>query len=429
MATIVGLLWLGALVARADRYVVMPGTPGGTNAGAYTNWSIAATNIQWAVNVATSGEKVWVTNGTYVLTNQITTKTNGVTIIGVNGNYPNTTNRCFLLTNHNVILDGFTITNGAVVTLGAAQGGGIYLSNSGIVQRCNIKGNFVSGSNRFTVVGGGVYISDNNGKVLDCSISANIISNQYSGDIAYAGAGIYLNGGVVSNCSVFTNVALGAYTHGGGLGFGNANALAVNCTIYSNYAGRGGGGVDMIYGTLRNSVITRNKAGWGGDGVHMSYAIMEGCLIYNNNTYGVYAYYNNLIRNCTVSRHYGGIGVLGDAKVENTISAYNSWMDWYCIVYSTNTYTATNSCFLLSWNIGYPIPGSGNISSVPQFVDTNTANYQLTSSSPCINAGVNQAWMNGAVDLNGRSRIDRFSGQADMGCYEYLPSGVIFGIR
>jgi len=34
--------------------------------------------------------------------------------------------------------------------------------------------------------------------------------------------------------------------------------------------------------------------------------------------------------------------------------------------------------------------------------------------------------MTGAVDLDGHSRIDRFSGVVDMGCYEYLPQGFMF---
>jgi len=41
-------------------------------------------------------------------------------------------------------------------------------------------------------------------------------------------------------------------------------------------------------------------------------------------------------------------------------------------------------------------------------------------------AGANQAWMTGTVDLDRRSRIDRFSGLVDMGAYEYIPQGIMF---
>jgi len=36
--------------------------------------------------------------------------------------------------------------------------------------------------------------------------------------------------------------------------------------------------------------------------------------------------------------------------------------------------------------------------------------------------------MNGAFDLDGHSRIDRFSGVVDMGCYEYLPAGTMYSV-
>jgi hypothetical protein len=42
--------------------------------------------------------------------------------------------------------------------------------------------------------------------------------------------------------------------------------------------------------------------------------------------------------------------------------------------------------------------------------------YHLRSDSPCNNAGTNQAWMAGAVDLDGRDRI--LLGTVDIGAYE-----------
>jgi hypothetical protein len=36
--------------------------------------------------------------------------------------------------------------------------------------------------------------------------------------------------------------------------------------------------------------------------------------------------------------------------------------------------------------------------------------------------------MNGAVDLDGHSRIDRFSGIVDMGAYEKIYEGTIYSI-
>lgn len=65
----VGLLWFGVLAGQAaDRYVVT----NGTDSGDCLNWATAASNIQFAVDLATTeGDTVWLSNGTYRVINQI----------------------------------------------------------------------------------------------------------------------------------------------------------------------------------------------------------------------------------------------------------------------------------------------------------------------------------------------------------------------
>jgi parallel beta-helix repeat protein len=50
--------------------------------------------------------------------------------------------------------------------------------------------------------------------------------------------------------------------------------------------------------------------------------------------------------------------------------------------------------------------------------DPMPANYRLTYSSPCIDAGTNQAWMSGATDLDGHPRI--LYGTVDIGAFEFF---------
>ena len=63
------------------------------------------------------------------------------------------------------------------------------------------------------------------------------------------------------------------------------------------------------------------------------------------------------------------------------------------------------------------------------FADFAAGDFRLTGGSPCANAGTNQSWMAEAVDLDGRPRINRFFRRTDMGCYEYVPCGILINLR
>ena len=101
----------------------------GAHVAPYTNWDTAATNIQAAINVASSGDTVLVTNGVYTSDGMFACDTmnrvainKAIAVRSVNG--PNLTRiegcstspaapiRCAYLTN-GAILAGFTLTHGA----------------------------------------------------------------------------------------------------------------------------------------------------------------------------------------------------------------------------------------------------------------------------------------------------------------------------
>src|SRR6185436_16309710 len=64
-----------------------------------------------------------------------------------------------------------------------------------------------------------------------------------------------------------------------------------------------------------------------------------------------------------------------------------------------------------------PDPGGvGNIVADPQFVDATNGNYRLGPTSPCVDAGANEEWMLGAIDLDGNPRIH--NGTVDLGGWE-----------
>ncbi len=354
----------------------------------YTNWVMAATNIQDAINEAKDviGGTVWVTNGIYdsgttvtpgyaslnrlVITNKITVRSvNGpdTTIIkggeATGGGNGNDAVRCVYM--NAGVLSGFTITNGHTMRFNNASydraGGGVnmYLSNA-MVTNCIISGN----SAYFG--GGGCFY----GTLYDCVISGNSCEN--------GGGGSYestlYNSVISSNSCTFS-------------GGGNYKGTFYNCRLLNNSASQNGGG--SFYGTFYNCLFLNNQAtSWGG-----------GC------------YYGTL-NNCTLSSNsanYGG-GCMY-ATLRNSIIYYNTAKQ------SGDNYYGSPS---MSYSCTTPaISGIGNIAINPQFADIATGNYHLWCGSPCIDSG-NNAYAPGDSDLDGQSRV--WNGSVDMGVYEFVDS-------
>jgi len=431
VAVIVGLLMVVNCPADTH-YVVTNGTPGVTPVDPYTNWTTAGTNIIDVVNAAMTSaptRMVWVSNGTYYLTNQVQI-TNALTLQSVNGrnvtivdgnNYAGkpVTNRCFCLSASGAMLDGFTIANGCAI----GNGGGVSNSAGTTIKNCRITTCIATNVGVVVTYGGGCYVE---GSISNCEIIGNINFNKYGG-------GIYFNGnwgGAVANCVVASNlvyvaVGSGSETHGAGIcvaGAGNIN----NCVIFGN-VGSGncyGGGVELNAGsTVRNSLIYKNTALYGGGvGVYYgSYGTIQNCTI---------------ISNSCLSGDGGGIySATPFAKtttIENVICYLNTGTSSN-IYFRTDT-VYTGSCRVVSSCIAptnaFPTSGiqnfyyANNIESNPQFVNKDNSNFRLSANSPCVNAGTNQSWMTNAYDLDSRTRI-RY-GVVDMGAYEVICEGTIY---
>ncbi len=206
----------------------------------FSSWATAATNIQDAVDAASSGDQVLVTNGIYqtggrplpgyALTNRLIL-TNSVIVQSVNGPLAttiagyqipgditgNSAVRCVYLAK-GAALAGFTITRGATHTGGNDVQDGGDTSGAGIL--CPL---------------------GDPSTVSNCILVSNI-----AGDFA---GGIY--GGTLYNCLVISNSALlGSY--GGGTFAGNY----YNCTINANSAGIGAGDA---FGNLVNCIVYGNN--------------------------------------------------------------------------------------------------------------------------------------------------------------------------
>src|SRR5689334_10055900 len=160
----------------------------------YSNWPTAATNIQDAVDAASNGDLVLVTNGLYqtggrviygALTNRVAV-TKALTLQSVNGPsvtlicgymqwYSDLGIRCVYMTN-GAVLSGFTVTNGSGRLHGASSpevdGGGLWCeSRDATVTNCVITGNRTWGQ------GGGTY----SGTFRNCTVAGNLAGGDGGG--------------------------------------------------------------------------------------------------------------------------------------------------------------------------------------------------------------------------------------------------------
>lgn len=171
------LLATAASAAAAPRYVDISNA---SPAPPYTIWLTAATNIQAVIDVATTGDEIVVTNGTYstgrvavfvTMTNRDAV-TNAVVVRSVNSpevtiiegyQMPDTTNgaaaiRCVYLAS-GATLSGLTLTNGATLDsdsedeINKQTGGGVWCQSASATVT-----NFVLSENS-AHIGGGAYSS------------------------------------------------------------------------------------------------------------------------------------------------------------------------------------------------------------------------------------------------------------------------------
>ncbi len=213
-------------------------TPSGSNIWPYLRWQTAATEIQNAVDAASDGDMVVVSNSTYVLSRQIAITNKAILVRTINGPKSvtidgNNGTRCLYLAFSNAVVDGFTITRGN------GTGGGVFIDGLGVIRNC------VLTDNSALNCGGGI-CCDRGGIVQNCLVVSNS-----AGD---CGGGIMLlTNGIVENCTVSANDADNC---GGGvhcIGSGESGICVYNSILYANLAATGsnyynsGSGIDCSF--------------------------------------------------------------------------------------------------------------------------------------------------------------------------------------
>ena len=171
---------------------------------------------------------------------------------------------------------------------------------------------------------------------------------------------------------------------------------------------------------ISNSWVHHNQGG----GIYCLSSGIRGCEIRENTLPagsggGVYLDNGGWISACTIVDNQadtaGGIYAVSNATIDNSILYFNT------ATTSSNWYQDGGD---LVWQHNCTDPlvaGTGNICTNPLFAPSS---YQLDAASPCIDAGLTQAWMTDALDLAGHARI--VNGQPDMGAYEFVYSETDF---
>jgi parallel beta-helix repeat protein len=343
--------------AAATLYV----SPMGRQVAPYTNWTTAAHVIQDAVDAATNGDEIVVTNGVYttggrpfgtnVVVNRVAAE-KPLVLRSVNGPQFTVIDgqrnvRCVALAS-NAILSGFTVTNGLV----NGNGGGVWCeSDTAIISNCTLTGNLAPGN-----AGGGAY----GGTLNNCTLTGN--SSSYGGGACY---------GMLNTCTVSGNSA----NYGGGTYAGTLN----NCKLTDNSAANGGG---AYYGSLSNSTLNGNSASTGGGG---TYATLNNCTLTGNSASFGGGIYGGTLRNCIV---YYNTGPGGNYDASSTLN--------YCCT------------------TPLPANGTNNLSAEPQLA----SRWHLSANSPCIGKG-SYASASG-VDIDG----ELWNNPPSIGCDEYWSGSV-----
>jgi len=464
--TVFFLIGLFQPVPAVDWYVATNGTGLGTN-----GWASATNSIQGAISASTAGDTIWVSNGVYdsggvanypagkILTNRVAI-TKAITLRSQNNDPANTiikgarpngpaAVRCVYIAAVAAKLIGFTITNGGTLATTAqydSGGGGVFCdgySQAPVISNCIITGNSANGeASRFG--GGGTYC----GTLRNCQLIGNTSVKE--------GGASWLT--AMYNCLLIGN---SAGTHGGGASEGNLynctltgnsagswggggynNVLLDNCTFISNSATLYGGGA-AEFTTVYNCKLIGNSASdcGGGAFIGSSGGKMYNCLVVGNSSGTIGGgFYSGALYNSTVIGNKagtGGGGTYGSAQ-------YNS-----IIYFNTSTSGGANYDHSASYFIDCcTIPtntlgtgwSAGNITNDPVFVGNGSnygtnhiaGNYRLAARSPCINTGTNYSWMTDSADtrskdLDNRQRL-RY-GSVDMGVYENIRAGTLYGFR
>ena len=366
----------------------------------YESLPDAARDIQSALDISGSGDRIVVEAGTY----GAVTVSNAVILMGNHGAEETVIDagnagRAVTMSAGGT-LTGFTIRNGAEEDCGGIFADGGAVVRDVIVENCRATGAegiggglcLQGGSTAENVVargnaaayGGGIHAAETSA-VVRCELTGNTASVR--------GGGAYLEGGSrMEESRVADNTAV----RGAGV-YGEDCEIAWS-EMEGNEATGAGGGAAIVGGTFRNNRLAGNRAGTGG-GLFAQDTDGHDCLVAGNEAgrgAGAWAEGAGAFWNFTVAANTGS----GAGVVLRGTMLFGNGIAWDNAGGNLDAADGTE----VRYSCAEPVPeGEGNFADDPAFV--GGGDYHLRAGSPCVDTGERLDWMSGVEDFDGQPRV------------------------
>ena len=372
----------------------------GSGTPPYESWADAARDIQSALDVSGSGDRVVVEAGTY----GAVTVSNAVILMGYRGAAETVidgrgSERAVTMSGGGTLV-GFTVRGGASEDCGGILADGGATVRDVVVEGCRATGaegvggglclyggstaENVTASGNAAAYGGGVWAAETSA-VVRCELRGNEASAWGGG--AWLGDGSRMEGSVLAENSAVRGA--GAY---------GTDCEIDWCEMIGNIAAGAGGGAAVDGGLFRNNRLSGNRAS-GGGGLYAKDTDGHDCLVTGNEAgrgAGVWMEGTGQLWNFTVADNAGsgaGVAAGGTTVLGNSIVWGNAGGN-----------LDVEGAAEVRYSCVEPVPeGEGNFAEAPAFV--GDGDYHLRAGSPCVDAGEVQEWMASAYDLDGQQRV------------------------